>query len=808
MLLKLAAGTWQLRRICTRAQPMDDQAGSLPASPFLRLLLSDAVAGPVCFGLFRSTILLPRHTHQDSSPLELRMILRHELAHIQRRDAWTNLLQRLLEAVLFFHPGMWFASRQLTQQRELICDNWVLADGASPGDYARILSQVAEAALAPRLQAAALFEGRLLERVRSLVDPSRIGLTHISRRAGWLSLCAAAACFAAVGMVRLEAGPTTHPDGAAKMAAVGGLLIKVVDEQGRPVEGAKITPWGIRALPNAASAYGWSTDFSYGVPPQPVFTDAAGQARLPYPMRIRTPYEGTETDMDTCAIILAVYHPLYSPTVDQNYQTDRPHDPLVMHPGAVLKLSGYVSSPDNAVVGIRPQISNWSVSLKETMREDKGVCTVNGVPAGPHYIRLVYWPDKGSPRFTDPVLVNAEVGQTYTRNLELKTPMRLEGQVDGSVPRPVRNGYVQVRVSYPAEPQSDAGYDYWDDWARIDEDGTFHIDALPRGTVQVIGVCDGFTWKISGVDTQPGWAASALSQEFTPENDTVHVELKMQPAAAFEVHTVDPDGQPIEGVKMVFHPVARWFSSRMQVVDPLMRSSDLPTAAVRGEKVPWTWIGYYEAVTDSRGAALVHNLPAFGKPIGPSVEHAKYERSWSASLTEKDLVLVPGEMKKITINMVPRSGRGAATQSTQPPASQSVRPGTLDSNVTNAQTIIADLKETFQAGRAEVGGEEASRPDSRMGILAVLVRDKIPYVISQRVRDAAPREAALAQVDRIRDYMNNTVVPAWDKARQSKQADDARALVPLMDGLRDQLTGLQRIANSGSAGQGNAPGSR
>ncbi len=134
MLLRLAAGAWQLRRIRHHAEPAAPSAEMAGGEP-VRLLLSDAVTGPVCFGLLRPAILLPRHMYRQAGPHELRMILRHELAHIHRRDAWANLLQRLLEAALFFHPGVWLASWQLTQQRELICDNWVLEDGAAPGDY-------------------------------------------------------------------------------------------------------------------------------------------------------------------------------------------------------------------------------------------------------------------------------------------------------------------------------------------------------------------------------------------------------------------------------------------------------------------------------------------------------------------------------------------------------------------------------------------------------------------------------------------------------------------------------------------------
>ncbi len=657
MLGRLVLGMRQLSRIVAGAETLPETQDSPATHGQARVLLSDAVTGPVCFGLLRPTILLPRRMYPGSSKAELRMILRHELAHVQRRDAWANLLQRLLESVLFFHPGLWLASRQLTQQREIICDNWVLADGVAPDVYAHVLARVAEATLTPRPAAAALSEGHLLQRIRSVLDPWGLRPSRLSRTGMLIGTVLGLLILGGLGVVRLQAA-------ASPQAATA--VIRVVDDQGRPVAGAKIVPRGIRALPMVASAYRWdSHEFSYGVPPEPVTTDATGQAQLPYPRQIRFPYEGAETDMQTRALILAVYHPEYSPTVEQNYQTSGRQEPLVMHPGARLKLSGYIASPEQPVAGVLPRISNWNISLKEVMQIDNGVCTINGLPVGPHYIRLVYWPEKGTPRFSDPVRLEAQAGQTYALNLELKPAMRVEGQLDSSVPRPVRNGYVQVHVSYPTQPHSDAGYDYWNDWSRIAEDGTFHIDAMPQGALQAVGVCDGYTWKAPGLDTEPGYGPSALAQTFTPQGDAAHIVLTMQPAATYEVHVVDPDGQPIEGAQVRFTALGRWFSSRMQVVEPLRRTSDLVLAMRRGQNPSRDWVHYYEAVTDSRGGAVVHNLPASGLPIGPRVEHVAYPRgSWSPRLTEEDLIPEPGEVKKLTVTMTPRPAETQAARVT------------------------------------------------------------------------------------------------------------------------------------------------
>ena len=209
MLLRLFAGWFRLRRICLSAESvsgknlLESKCGGR-----LEILLTSHVDGPVCFGLWRPVILLPRDMYNDSSPEDLHMALNHEHAHIERRDCLTNLLQRFIEAIFFFHPFVWYASLQLTQQREQICDNYVIQKGASVMDYSKFLSRIAEQGFEKiRFQAVALFEGRLLQRVCSLLDPQRCSQIKASRRAVLAGAVAMMVCLM-FGSVRLAARPT------------------------------------------------------------------------------------------------------------------------------------------------------------------------------------------------------------------------------------------------------------------------------------------------------------------------------------------------------------------------------------------------------------------------------------------------------------------------------------------------------------------------------------------------------------------------------------------------------------------------
>jgi beta-lactamase regulating signal transducer with metallopeptidase domain len=150
-LMRVALGLWQLRRL--RSSCVEIPLATLaPESQKLladfsrpvSLCVSAQVEVPTALGFFRPAIVLPSWLLEQVSAQELGHILLHELAHLRRRDDWTNLAQKVLKAVLFFHPLAWWIERRLTLDREMACDDAVLAQTSSPGDYARCLTHLAE----------------------------------------------------------------------------------------------------------------------------------------------------------------------------------------------------------------------------------------------------------------------------------------------------------------------------------------------------------------------------------------------------------------------------------------------------------------------------------------------------------------------------------------------------------------------------------------------------------------------------------------------------------------------------------------
>jgi parallel beta-helix repeat protein len=117
------------------------------------LLLCERVASPVVVGILRPAILLPPALASGLSAQQLEMLLLHELAHVRRWDNLVNLLQRLLEALLFFQPAVWLVSRWVREEREHCCDDSALrrARAASPDTYADALLAVVRLAGRERL---------------------------------------------------------------------------------------------------------------------------------------------------------------------------------------------------------------------------------------------------------------------------------------------------------------------------------------------------------------------------------------------------------------------------------------------------------------------------------------------------------------------------------------------------------------------------------------------------------------------------------------------------------------------------------
>lgn len=142
----------------------------------VRLAVSLNVRVPSVIGWLKPVILLPPSVLSGLTPLQIELILAHELAHVRRCDYLWNLLQITVETLLFYHPVVRWVSNQVRIEREQCCDDIVVALHGNPVAYARALTEL-EGLRNP--QGALLLGangGQVLDRIHRLLGRSTVGV--------------------------------------------------------------------------------------------------------------------------------------------------------------------------------------------------------------------------------------------------------------------------------------------------------------------------------------------------------------------------------------------------------------------------------------------------------------------------------------------------------------------------------------------------------------------------------------------------------------------------------------------------------
>ncbi|HUZ47274.1 MAG TPA: M56 family metallopeptidase [Terriglobia bacterium] len=187
MAVWIAAAVWQLgrllmgalsvRRLKARAEDVPIAKLPLALRRRVRVLASGKVSSPAAVGYLRPAVVVPPGLLDRLEEAERQDVLLHELAHLARYDDWLNLATRAIGALLVLHPLAPFVLGRIEREREMACDDFVVAHTGSAGNYARSLARLHDlhSGKGTRLLAPALVGRKvsLADRIESLLGRGR-----------------------------------------------------------------------------------------------------------------------------------------------------------------------------------------------------------------------------------------------------------------------------------------------------------------------------------------------------------------------------------------------------------------------------------------------------------------------------------------------------------------------------------------------------------------------------------------------------------------------------------------------------------
>ncbi len=257
--VRLLWGARQVYRLRRRGTPGGDgilaavqaTAARLGVSRRIEVLISAMADGPTVIGWIRPVILLPASTLIGLTPEQLEAVLAHELAHIRRHDYLVNLLQMVVETLLFYHPVVWWTSARIRQERELCCDDLAVRWCGDALCYARALTVLERMRISTPEVALGGAGDSLRFRILRLVGAGGEE-RRSSRLAGAVALCLALVCF----------GLNTHwargqqPEARQGAEPMRGLAVTMAGPAQRDAEhGIAVNAGGAQVLHREAAEY-------------------------------------------------------------------------------------------------------------------------------------------------------------------------------------------------------------------------------------------------------------------------------------------------------------------------------------------------------------------------------------------------------------------------------------------------------------------------------------------------------------------------------------------------------------------------
>ncbi|HEX5008321.1 MAG TPA: M56 family metallopeptidase [Hyphomonadaceae bacterium] len=201
LLVRVGRDLMAVERLVANARPAELPEKLQRRMKGVRVAVSPDAPGPMAAGLFRPCIVLPESIALNSPGMAA--LLEHEKAHIQRRDMAIALAQRVVLALLWWSPALYWISRRIDEEREVACDEAAVHCTGDAKAFARSLTLEAQNQLwarAPRLAVGAIGpRSQVGRRIRRLIDLAKgISPAKYSGRLAFAGLALAVAVAAMV----------------------------------------------------------------------------------------------------------------------------------------------------------------------------------------------------------------------------------------------------------------------------------------------------------------------------------------------------------------------------------------------------------------------------------------------------------------------------------------------------------------------------------------------------------------------------------------------------------------------------------
>lgn len=373
--------------------------------------------------------------------------------------------------------------------------------------------------------------------------------------------------------------------------------VAVVSEDGKPIANAKIQPfglnrsyfWPIREMGEAGS----------------LKTDDQGIVELEYPEMIGGKVRTTSIDC-------MVSHPEFVGAVARIPVRVDEDSKVTLKNGVRVRIAPVdedgkpVTAPISALLSGDTPPDSW-------IRDASGSIETKSIPVGNHQLLIVLPMPDGKTRFSEILSFHFDdkdlVDGVLIDDVELTQGVRVFGRLPDDIPRPIKNGWVQiVQFPLPLQGAANAGLEmlHWAERAPIDKDGNFEFPSLPAsGRIQLIALCDGWV--------SPGENVFTKGTTVQVTGSDLEVDLEMMPTMDAHLEIVDENDQPIENAEIYFSPNQLWADWGSQILGEQMSTLNGIEIQLKlideSKQIKFRRAETYSGKTDAQGKCSILNLP-------------------------------------------------------------------------------------------------------------------------------------------------------------------------------------------------------